>query len=562
MVHRSPPPPRRPAPEGPYDLAIVGGGINGAAMARDAVLRGLHVCLFEKGDFGWGTSSRSSKMLHGGMRYLEQLRFAMVFEALRERALQLRLAPHLNSAQTFVIPVYRGARRGPRMIRLGVWLYDMLALGRRLGRGRFLSAPEVGDRVPGVLEEGLLGGGLYFDGVMDDARLCLVNVLDAREAARPGQCFVRNYTEVVAIKETSPLELEVRDRVLGRSYRVLANRVVRVVGPWTDVEGGAGRGERPLLVPSKGVHLVLPQLEASALGQHGLLLTHSSDGRVFFMIPWRGKTLVGTTETPFRNSPDHLRVEHDEVEYLLSELRRLFPGRPFPREEILATYAGVRPLARSPILGAGLGRVSRSHRMVNTGRGVLTVVGGKYTTYRAIAAEVIDRVAPGTVDRQTRTRPLHGGELGDWDAYRSGAGELVERHGEPLVHHLYHRYGSRLSEVLALVDGDASLGERLAPDRPEIRAEVVHGVLREEVHYPEDFISRRTDLRFARGNGRDAYDEVERLLVEHGRSIAAVPPDLDRARESFFAELEWEDGLRRGAPVETAGKSPAPRATE
>ena len=536
---------RRPLPEGPFDLAIVGGGINGAAVARDAVLRGLTVCLLEKGDFASGTSSRSSKMLHGGMRYLENLQFGLVFEALRERTLQLKLAPHLTSAQQFVIPVYEDSRRSARWIRLGIALYDLLALGRRLGKGRFLSSDEVLERAPGLSGLGLLGGGLYFDGVMDDARLCLANFLDAHEAARHGQLHSRNYAEVTAVTATSPIGLTVHDRVLDREMRLLANRVVRVVGPWTDEKSG----ER-LLEPSKGVHIVLPAIEASAYGPHGLLLTHSRDGRVFFVVPWRGKTLVGTTETPFEGPPETVRVEPGEVEYLLSEFGRTFPELGFTAKDVLGTFAGIRPLARARLGWRRLGSVSRQHRIVDDGHGILTVVGGKYTNYRAVASTVVDHAAPGTPRSDTTCRPLHGGDGGDWERYRRAqASPYLDRFGEALVRHLFSRYGTKLSEVLALVDTDPALGEPLGGRSGgrggglDIRAEVVHSVRRESVVYPADFLCRRTDLRFSTGNGRDIYDEVERL-IRATVGPTGLPPDLEAARAAFFNELEWEDALR------------------
>jgi len=530
-------------PEGPFDLAIIGGGINGAAIARDAVLRGHSVCLCEREDFSYGTSSRSSKMLHGGMRYLENLHFGLVFESLRERALQLKLAPHLTGSQTFVIPVYEGARRGLRWIRLGIWLYDLLSLGRRLGVAQKLTPEEILTRVPNLKSSKLLGGGLYFDGVMDDARLSLANILDAREAATPGQLQIRSYAEVTAIKESAPIELQIHDRILDLDTRVFAHHVIRAVGPWAD-NGTAKDEKKHLLAPSKGVHLVLPAFEASELGPHGLLLTHSSDGRVFFVVPWHNKAIVGTTESPVNRISDGLRATPEEVEYLLSELRALFPSRNFSSDDVLATFSGVRPLARS-VIGGKLGRVSRVHRLIETSPRMFTLVGGKYTTYRAIAKDVLDRVIPGKKSI-THRRPLTGGEDGPWENYAKRNGrKWIAEFGEQLVNRLFHRYGTHLSHVLRLVQEKPELGEPLCASAPEIRAEVVHSVVEEEVCYPADFIERRTHLRFERGNGRDAYNAIEELIREHGTQLGRVPPDLDLARERFFDELSREDQLRQ-----------------
>jgi glycerol-3-phosphate dehydrogenase len=534
----APPLPERPAiPEGPFDLAVVGGGINGAGIARDAVLRGKSVALFDKGDFGCGTSSASSKMVHGGIRYLEQLQLGLVHEALRERQRLLRLAPHLVRPQSFVLPVYAGARRGPRWIRLGLWLYDALSLGRRLGRARFLSREEVAAAVPGIRTEGLLGGGLYFDAVMDDARLVLANAISAQEeAAKRSLPFVaRNYTAVVRVEPTSPLRLEVEDLTNGRRQHVLADRVVRALGPWSDPE---------LLVPSKGIHVVLPRLPC----QHGLLLEHSEDGRVFFVVPWREFSVVGTTETPVAGSPDGLHVEANEVSYLLRELRRAVPGLALGPGDVLGVFAGVRPLARRRSFwprrgGLAAGRVSRKHRIIEDPSGALTVVGGKYTTYRRIAEEVVDRLFEGTRS-STHRLALPGGEEGPWESFRRRLpAQTVRDRGEADIERLWGRYGSRLREVLRLVEDDRALGEPVAPGYAAIRAEVVYAARRELAVYAADFLDRRTSLRHAPDGGRAAYDAVAFLLEEH-RGFRVRAAQLESARRLWFEARTGEDVLR------------------
>lgn len=522
---------RKPLVEGPFDLLVVGGGINGTGIARDAALRGMSVVLLEKHDFAEGTSSRSSKMVHGGIRYLEQLRIGLVYEALRERHYLLKLAPHLVRPQAFVLPIYQGDRRGPRTIRLGLFLYDRLALGRRPGKCRMLSAREVIARVPALKPEGLLGGGLYYDAVMDDARLVLANVLAAREAAAggSGDVALRNYTEVVSIEPGCPSRITARDLVTARTYRILAHHVVKALGPWTD---------RGRLVPSKGSHVILPQLPL----RDGLLLTHSRDGRVFFLVPWLGRTVVGTTETPFNGSPDDLRVEPDEVAYLMEEVRRLFPGVRISSTDILGTFAGIRPLARETGLWGRTspGTVSRVHKIVIDAEGVLSVFGGKYTTYRAVAEEVVDRIFPGTRSTTSR-KPLPGGEAGTWPEYQRLLQPALRKWPLAEIERLFYRYGARLGEVLLLADSHPELKERLSPAHAEIRAEVVHCIRNEFVVYPEDFLTRRTSLRYTLDGGRSAYDAVEQILREN---TAVVPPDLDVARRRYFEALGWEDSLR------------------
>jgi glycerol-3-phosphate dehydrogenase len=531
---------RSPLPEGPFDLAVIGGGINGAAIARDAILRGLTVCLLEKGDFAGGTSSRTSKMIHGGIRYLEQLQFGLVFEALRERALLLSLAPHLVRPQSFVIPIYRGARRGPRWIKLGLTLYDALAIGRRIAPARMLGPAEAVAMVPGLRGGDLAAAGVYHDGVMDDARLCLANVLDAREAGG-GRFFFRNHTEVLERRPTAPISLAVRDRITGRESVLLSHRVVKAVGPWTDLDGQA----EPILIPSKGIHIVLPAIEdlvpgPRPSGNQGLLLTHAGDGRVFFVIPWLGRTLVGTTETPWTGDPDQVKVESGEVLYLAEEFRRMFPQARLGPRDILGTFAGVRPLARGGGLFRDVARASRRHRIADDRHGTLTVVGGKFTTFRAVARDVMDRIRPGT-SCGTARRPFPGGEQGPWEGYRDREGrQWIERFGEDTVRTLFERYGSRLGEVLQPALSDPRLAEPIGPG--VIRAEARHAVERESVWYPEDFLERRTTLRYHQGGGREAYPVIEDEIRRFAGS--AAPPDLDAARERYFARLEEEDRLR------------------
>ena len=517
---------------GPYDLAVVGGGINGTAIAHDATRRGKSVVLLEKGDFAQGTSSRSSKMLHGGIRYLEQFRFGLVFESLRERNLQLRLAPHLARPQTFVLPIYKGASRSPNLIRLGLWLYDLLTLGKTLGKSRFMDKGEVLSRVPELLEEGLLGGGLYHDAVMDDARLCLANAIAAAEFdPSRTKVIIRNYTEVLEIKPGSPNYLHVRDRITHSEQTILAHNVVRALGPWTEPEH---------LVPSKGVHVVMPRFPSA----DGLLVTHRKDNRVFFLIPWLGHTVIGTTETEFRGSPDDLRVEPEEVAYLLDEVRRLFPKLSVGANDILGTFAGVRPLAKTPHLFGGattsLGRVSRVHKIVQKGT-VLSVFGGKYTTYRRVAKEVVDRLFPGT-ECTTHHQPLPGGEGGPCEQFLARRRDESARCADEDLQRLYHRYGARLDRVLRLGLDDPSLERRLAQGVAETAAEVVYGVQNEFVLYPEDFLARRSTLRYSKEGSRSAYDVVEELIERYSPT---PPVDFHEARSRYFAALEWEDRLRR-----------------
>ncbi len=511
---------------GPYDLAVVGGGINGAGIALDAALRGKSVALFDQGDFGQGTSSQSSKMLHGGIRYLEQLRFPLVYEALRERHLLLKLAPHLARGQSFVIPVYENVGRPLWMIRLGLAFYNWLACCRGIGKARHLTKSELLERVPELIDDGLVGGGLYYDAVMDDARLCLANVIGALEAGQKDSVTIRNYSRVTHVQPGTPARVQLEDLVTGMEHKIEAHHVVRALGPWTEPKH---------LVRSKGIHLLMPAFPM----QDGVLMSHSKDQRVFFLIPWRGSALVGTTETPCGDPADEIRVEPEEVRYLLDELRRLFPRLQLNSTDIIGTFAGIRPLARESSRNLRkTGAVSRVHKIVEEGN-VLTVFGGKYTTYRAVARDVVDRIFPGSVCSTHRT-PLPGAEGGTWevflDRFRATTSNPIE---ESVLRRLYDRYGCRARAIIDLWENSA-LAAPLAEGVDETVGEVVYGIHNEFVVYPEDFLRRRTALRFTRDGGRSVYDAVDAAIERFG---ASAPRERQAARSEYFRDLEWQETL-------------------
>ncbi len=530
--------PHRPTPpDQPVDLAIIGGGINGVALAREAIARGKTVCLFEKGDIGSGTSSRSSKMLHGGLRYLEHFQFRLVFEALRERTLQLDLAPHLSRATSFVIPVYRGASRGKFWIRLGIFLYDLLSGRKKLGKSQGLSQADISQRLKGIREEGLVGGGLYFDGVMDDARICLANFIDSREWGQDSFTGL-SYTQVNKIDKETLFTLQLTDLITGKDHEVKAHKVIRALGPWADEQS-----DQSLLSPSKGSHIVLPALDPNGKNPNGILLTHSKDNRVFFVVPWMGKTIVGTTESPFEDTPDDPQISVEETEYLFKEFIRLFPGHDFTPADILATYSGVRPLAKADTSNGSTGKISREHRLVESKPGLYSLVGGKYTNYRAVAEETIEELYPESSSNATRTRPLTGGEEGPLtEVLPKMQSEFPDVESDRLEL-LYSRYGCRMREVLSLTQDQPHTAEPIDQEKSVLQAEVIYSILNEEVFYPEDFITRRSHLRYQKNNGREAYDLIEKLIVET-LSPECVPKDLEEAKAAFFKKLDYEDQLR------------------
>src|SRR5947208_582806 len=324
-----------------FDLLVLGGGITGAGVALDATLRGYRVALIDKGDFASGTSSVSSKLVHGGLRYLEHASFHLVYEALHERRLLLENASPFVRPLRFVIPFYQGARMPAWKARAGLVLYDLLAGTSNLHRSRPLSLKEVQADFPPLRADQLLGGAEYFDAQMDDARLCL-NVI--RTAALQG-ARAANYVEAVAFekREGRITGVRTRDHVGGSDFIIQARQLLNATGPWVDaVMRMADDANEPLLQPTKGVHLIAPERQTKG----ALLLLHPADGRVFFVIPWMHKTLIGTTDTVAQESPDSLMVTTEEIDYLLQGFNHYFTP-PLQSPDVLGTFVGLRPLMRS-----------------------------------------------------------------------------------------------------------------------------------------------------------------------------------------------------------------------
>ena len=513
--------PRRPQPRAltrtRFDLAIIGGGIHGCGIARDAALRGLKVALFEKGDIGSGTSSASSKLVHGGLRYLEQWRLGLVREALRERSTLLRIAPHLVRPLPFLLPLYEDAVRGRWKLTAGLSLYEFLAGRSRIASHGWLSAKELLAREPS-LEAGALRGGFHFaDAQMNDARLCLENALDARRQGAE----IWNYMEVEHLLETEGRVHGVRvvDRRDGQHHEVQAQLVVSATGPWY---GRLRHGSEPAarVRLSKGSHIVTAPLT------HGnaLLLTARSDGRVFFVLPYKGRSIVGTTEIEIEGSPDDIQVSETEIAYLLGELRSVFGAESPTREGVLASFCGVRSLSARE--ETEIGAATREAEIVEEAPGLLGIVGGKYTTYRSVAERCVDRTlrlleVESARPCRTAALPLPGGEPAAMDETLQLAEELVrERHGidGATLRYLAGTYGSCYPELLAWMQVDPTLGERLEPDLPFTRGEIVRAVRVEGARTLDDLIWRRTYRAFLGpldGAARRRWEDALRLGLSH-----------------------------------------------
>jgi glycerol-3-phosphate dehydrogenase len=480
----------------PFDLIVLGGGINGAGIARDAALRGLSVALIDKGDFASGTSSRSSKLLHGGIRYLEQLRVGLVRQALRERETILRTAPLVTHPVKFLVPVYRGDPRGAIKIRIGLAAYDRLAGPARIERSRFLPPAGLMEMEPSIERAGLRGAGSYTDAVMDDARLCFLNILDA---CRAGASCV-NYVKATGFLRTGGAITGVQavDRLTERKLSIRGKIVVNACGPWADKVSRLDPEEHEpdRLRPTKGVHVVVPL----CLSGHALLLSAHSDGRVLFVIPWGEVSIIGTTDTDYEGDPDEVSVEPSDVDYLLREAGRVLPRAKLDRSSVLFAYAGVRPLVKSR--AARPWEVSREHRIIEHSSGLISVLGGKYTTYRALAEQVVDRVVrrpgmPSSHPCRTASRPLPGAETDDLKTYTADRTafwrERLPGCGRQVAF-LLGRYGTESEKILELAERDRRLLQPVVGGVPHVLAEIVHANQHEMAVTLEDVVRRRLGL--------------------------------------------------------------------
>jgi glycerol-3-phosphate dehydrogenase len=499
-----------------FDLVVVGGGITGAAIARDAAMRGLSVALLEKGDFAAGTSSNSSKLIHGGLRYLKDRHIRLVRESLRERGVLLRIAPHLVKPVPFFLPVYKGGPDSQLKLKLGLTAYDLLTGFGGIGRHTTLSRKDMLEAEPLLRRDGLRGGFSYFDCVADDARLTLTIV---RSAAKSGAIAV-NYVEAIALgqEEGRVTGARFRDCITGRAGAVRSRVMINATGPWVDRLRALG-GADPMLRPSKGIHLVLPR---SRLGLSKTMVIPKGD-RILFAVPHGDCTYVGTTDTDYPGDPDAAVADANDVQYVLDAVNALFDGLHVSASDVIATWAGVRPLVTEE--GAPTpSDVSRDYEILIEPEGMVTIAGGKLTACRSMAEDLVDRVLKqegkrfgwSTSPCHTAEVPLLGGAIEGFESYaRAAASALEEGWGlSPAVaQRLLETHGTEHVKVLAYALRDARLLRPLADGCPVLRAEAIYAAEEEMALTLEDFMARRTELMlFDRNQGLDAADEAARLM--------------------------------------------------
>jgi glycerol-3-phosphate dehydrogenase len=531
----------------PFDIVVVGGGITGAGVALDAATRGYSVALVERADFASGTSSRSSKLVHGGLRYLQNFDLGLVREALLERQLMVALAPHLVTPLPLIVPAFDGARPD-RLVGLGLNMYDVMAiertrrspLARRRTRARDLNADgqedwspdrhriidgdEVVERIPALAGRAPSSGYLFYDCQTDDARLVLTVLA---EAERFGAVFA-NRAEVTELLERDgrATGVRVRDLETGEELGVQAGTVVNATGVWADrLRPGElhDEAEVPVIRPSRGTHILIPD---RTLPVRDGAIAPAGGGRMIFVLPWLGHTLIGTTDNDYDDEElDHIRPAAEDVDYLLDATNAFF-GTSLTAEDVSGAYAGVRPLISTGDPRKSVD-ISRKAELYETSSGMITITGGKLTTWRRMAKQTVDRI----VEREGRDAPCRTHEIPLGMSVEPDDLPRVEGVPEQAYPRLAGRYGYTAHEVLGIARERGELAQPILPGHPDLLAEAVHGARREQARTVGDVLLRRT-----------------RLALLDARRLRAEPEAAERVAAAMAPELGWDaDGARRAA---------------
>jgi glycerol-3-phosphate dehydrogenase len=513
-----------------FDIAVIGGGIIGCGIARDAALRGLRVALFEQNDFGSGTTSGSTRIVHGGLRYLQTLDVRLVRLDLRERETLLRIAPHLVRPLEFFMPFFRGDTATRMKVRLGLALYDALSAYKSLPRRRWLSAADAAAVDDALRRADVRGAASYYDARVDSPeRLALENVLDAEQH----HARVFNYCEVFGVTTGSGrvTGLRVRDTLDGNETEIAADVVINATGAWLERAAESLTGRRPGRIrTTKGIHIV-----TRPVVEHAMVFFSRVDRRLMFAIPRNGLTWIGTTDTDYAGDPAAARATRGDVDYVLRSLRALLPS--LRADDVLYTTTGVRALVRQP---GSESSVSRMHKVVEgepvAPAGMISILGGKITGYRAIAQDAIDAASARLGGRSrpsvTADAPLPG-------ARGLGSGGA----GRPAVPaHLYDLYGARAMAVMALAGSAPGLDRPLSPKYPDLAAQVVHAVRHEHCVKLSDFLRRRTLLGASADQGWDAAAPAATLMAAELRwSTSRIAEELVGYRREIVATQAFRE---------------------
>ena len=505
-----------PQPDGVYDLVVIGAGINGTGIARDAAARGLRVALVEKEDIGSGTSNWSGRLIHGGLRYLEQGDVALVRESLREREILFRLAPHLVKPVPLMMPFYAHNRRSKWAVRAGMIAYDLLSYDKSTVMHRVLSREQTLDRFPQINADGLKGSAVFMDGqVVWSERLCTEVALSARAEG----CHIFTHCQVDGFLQAGGVVRGVTftDALAGTRHSLSASLVINAAGPWVDaVLKGHGAGQKRHIGGAKGSHLVLDPFPGAP--RDVVYYESRTDGRLVLIIPWGGRYMIGTTDRKFDDDPDTACADAGEVAYLLGEVNALIPQARLTEADILYTYSGVRPLPYVPAQSEW--KVPRSHVIRDHGPecpGLWSIIGGKLTTYRSLAEETVDKVFT-RLGRKvpvctTARLPFPGARVNDRDDYRTRLTANSTLEGAT-IDRLVNIYGARAGDIVDLARRDPRLQEVLDPETGAIGAELVFTFRTEFCRTLTDALIRRIMVGLNASCGRNALQRAATLLAE------------------------------------------------
>lgn len=527
------------AGEKKFDLVIIGAGINGAGIARDAAMRGLRVAILDQSDFCSGTSAASSRLIHGGLRYLEYGELPLVYESLHERRNLRQIAGHLVQPLRIAIPVYESAKRGRLLIRLGMIAYDLLSMGKRMPGHDMLSADEMIASVPGLSGTGLRGGARYYDAQIKFVeRLVLENLLAARAAGAE----ILTYHRVTNISTAGGrvTGVDCTDVLSGQDLTLAGDVVVNAVGPWVDSVLKTAVPDAPRLIGgTKGSHIVVSRFDGAP--DDALYVEAAADGRPFFIIPWNDMLLIGTTDIRYDESLDEVRASRAEVDYLLEETNRVFPLAELDVDSIHYAYAGIRPLPKKD--KGPESAVTRKHIIrKNTGnaRGLVTIIGGKLTTYRNLGEQTVDYVGRLLKRRLPQCRTHDTPLPGAWGLSESRA-ELEQSLGlsSAGVARILSIYGARSKALIALCSSRTEWSVFLDTDNSVLAGEVIFALREEFAKTLEDIVYRRMMIGFNADQGRPHYSAIAELAgaeLDWSPSVLAERlAELQRYSDSFLA---------------------------
>lgn len=513
-----------------FDLIVIGGGINGVGIARDAALRGLKTLLVEKDDFASGTSSWSTRLIHGGLRYLEYFEFHLVRESLREREVLLHTAPHLVQPLQMTIPIYEESSREYWEIKAGMVLYDVLSFDKTVPGHRMLRPQQFRQLFRAAKKAGLKGAAQYFDGQVEYAeRLCLEVALDAKEAG----ATMLNYVMVTELEKDGVAgaiaAMTCRDQLTGETFTVNCKDsvVINTSGPWVDkVCGLARQNDQPASVVdgrkiggTKGSHIIVDPFPGAPTS--ALYVEAYADNRPYFIIPWLGKYIIGTTDHRYDGALDSVKADNEEIDYLISETNRVMPLAQLTRQDIRFTYSGVRPLPYAD--GKKAGSITRNHILYDHtpdgAKNLISLIGGKLTTYRQVGEEMTDkaykklgRPAPPC---QTLKKLLPGAMHDFKPTLEKAIARYGDRVSRPSIQHLFAMYGAKAIEVLALVDDAPDLAGKIVDYLPDIKAQAVYAVRSEMAYTLVDICRRRTAIAMMSDYGFDALSALTATLAKH-----------------------------------------------